>query len=273
MAETAAVVPQEVTEVAAGSPSTGAGQESAGVDSAQVSKGNQNLCTDAKERSPQTSTENKASSTPKGGSPAARDKAGQPGAENSMPGEDTAGGTQQTLAISTEGDKAAGAGAAGGETESADAETDSRAPDPQPGAVQSMIINWEEAMAQVGGDGEFLNEVLGDLLTEAIAAEEEIMTSINDNVFESVMKSAHRVKGSASYLCCERLKEASFILQQAGAAGIGCTNPESQWERIQELFHNFRRAIEEVKAEVAASGGAPTTPGDAPTTSGGGKGV
>jgi len=36
------------------------------------------------------------------------------------------------------------------------------------------IIDWEEAMTQVGGDEEFLNEVLQDLLTESATAEQEI---------------------------------------------------------------------------------------------------
>lgn len=36
------------------------------------------------------------------------------------------------------------------------------------------IINWEEAMNQVGGDKDFLDEVLADLLTESQTAQEEI---------------------------------------------------------------------------------------------------
>ena len=36
------------------------------------------------------------------------------------------------------------------------------------------VINWEEAMNQVGGDKDFLDEVLADLLTESQNAKDEI---------------------------------------------------------------------------------------------------
>ena len=36
------------------------------------------------------------------------------------------------------------------------------------------VINWEEAMNQVGGDRDFLDEVLADLLTESQTAKDEI---------------------------------------------------------------------------------------------------
>ena len=36
------------------------------------------------------------------------------------------------------------------------------------------IINWDEAMNQVGGDRDFLDEVLADLLAESANAQEEI---------------------------------------------------------------------------------------------------
>lgn len=36
------------------------------------------------------------------------------------------------------------------------------------------VINWEEAMNQVGGDRDFLDEVLADLLAESQTAQEEI---------------------------------------------------------------------------------------------------
>lgn len=41
------------------------------------------------------------------------------------------------------------------------------------------VINWEEAFNQVGGDKDFLNEVLDDLLTESAAAQEEISKKMN----------------------------------------------------------------------------------------------
>jgi len=44
-------------------------------------------------------------------------------------------------------------------------------------ASRKLVIDWEEAMVQVGGDEEFLGEVLGDLLSESKTAEDEISKS------------------------------------------------------------------------------------------------
>ena len=114
-----------------------------------------------------------------------------------------------------------------------------------------QVINWEEAMNQVGGDREFLDEVLQDLLAEAGTAEDEISSAIRNRDFSQIMKAAHRIKGSASYLCCEALKEASFKLQEAGHAGTQANANESQLlQKIEDLFDDFEVCLRELRSEI-----------------------
>jgi HPt (histidine-containing phosphotransfer) domain-containing protein len=113
------------------------------------------------------------------------------------------------------------------------------------------IIDWDEAMVQVGGDREFLNEVLQDLLAESRTAEEEIGEAIKISDFSGVMKAAHRIKGSASYLCCEALRDISLKLQDAGHNGTTSPkDPEQLLAQIDVLFEHFVECLKALRTEI-----------------------
>lgn len=68
------------------------------------------------------------------------------------------------------------------------------------------------------------------------------------------MKAAHRIKGSASYLCCEELKDRALKLQDAGHAGT--TQPEKGAElmaNIEVLFAEFQEALKKLVAAIHES--------------------
>ena len=108
-------------------------------------------------------------------------------------------------------------------------------------------------MNQVGGDRDFLDEVIQDLLNEADSAQNDIAEGINEKDFSKVMKAAHRIKGSASYLCCEALREISLKLQEAGHEGTkpDC-NKDFTMGLISELFAVFQKSLDELKTEIAS---------------------
>lgn len=108
-------------------------------------------------------------------------------------------------------------------------------------------------MEQVGHDEEFLNEVLGDLLSEAKTATEEIADGIKERNFSEVMKAAHRIKGSASYLCCDALRDAALELQDNGHKGEkgDVTNPSKLWDHIEDLFKDYKDCLADLREEVS----------------------
>jgi HPt (histidine-containing phosphotransfer) domain-containing protein len=116
---------------------------------------------------------------------------------------------------------------------------------------KAVVLDWPEAMNQVGGDKEFLAEVLEDLTEEAKTAEEDILNAINAEDFEAIMKAAHRIKGSATYLGCAALRNSSFAIQQLGHDGgtSGC-NKEALLESIKTEYTNFLAALSDLKAEI-----------------------
>lgn len=120
-----------------------------------------------------------------------------------------------------------------------------------PSLTDLKIIDWDEAMVQVGGDREFLNEVLQDLLAESRTAEEEIGEAIKTSDFSGVMKAAHRIKGSASYLCCEALRDISLKLQDAGHDGTTSPkDPEQLLVQIDLLFEHFVECLKALRTEI-----------------------
>jgi HPt (histidine-containing phosphotransfer) domain-containing protein len=119
----------------------------------------------------------------------------------------------------------------------------------------SRTINWEEAMNQVGGDRDFLEEVLQDLMNEAETARAEIAQGIKDNDFSLISKAAHRIKGSASYLCCEDVRKVSLDMQELGHEGMqpGANHREIM-HKIESAFQDYERFIQELKDAVAKRG-------------------
>ena len=117
----------------------------------------------------------------------------------------------------------------------------------------AAIINWDEALNQVGGDTEFLEEVLNDLLAESDTALQDIGAGVAAKNFDAIMKAAHRIKGSASYLCCEKLRDVSFQLQNMGHSGIGLTDPaviDPLIIEVEALFATFQANLVELRAVI-----------------------
>jgi HPt (histidine-containing phosphotransfer) domain-containing protein len=113
----------------------------------------------------------------------------------------------------------------------------------------TKAINWKEALEQVSGDRDFLLEVLGDLLSEANTAKEDISKSITNMDFEGVKQSGHRIKGSASYLSCEVLRDIAYELQLAGDAGTRSPSTK-QMDLIRGLYRQFCDSLEDLEVEV-----------------------
>ena len=77
---------------------------------------------------------------------------------------------------------------------------------------------------------------------------------IQDKDFDNVMKAAHRIKGSTSYLCCEVMKDISLNLQLSGHDGLAISNEDeiiSTWKKINELFEKFNKSFTDLKNEIS----------------------
>lgn len=64
------------------------------------------------------------------------------------------------------------------------------------------------------------------------------------------MNAAHRIKGSASYLCCEHLKNVSLQMQEKGHAGT--LNPNDKLlNEIKKLYEEFCDCLVALQQEIS----------------------
>jgi HPt (histidine-containing phosphotransfer) domain-containing protein len=114
-----------------------------------------------------------------------------------------------------------------------------------------LAIDWTEAINQVDGDLEFLDEVLQDLIDEANTAVDDIEAGIASKEFERIMKAAHRIKGSATYLGCAAMKMSAFKIQQLGHDGISQSDSDNGLlDQIKEEYSVFVFAFKELRKEI-----------------------
>eukprot|EP00604_Paraphysomonas_vestita_P003591 CAMPEP_0174823734 /NCGR_PEP_ID=MMETSP1107-20130205/27243_1 /TAXON_ID=36770 /ORGANISM="Paraphysomonas vestita, Strain GFlagA" /LENGTH=113 /DNA_ID=CAMNT_0016047527 /DNA_START=255 /DNA_END=596 /DNA_ORIENTATION=- len=106
-------------------------------------------------------------------------------------------------------------------------------------------------MTQVGGEIDFLEEVLQDLLDEAKTAEDDIKAGIDSKDFDKIMKAAHRIKGSATYLGCEALRITAYAIQQLGHDGTKGGSPIDLWGKIDDEYALFLTALSNLRTEIA----------------------
>jgi HPt (histidine-containing phosphotransfer) domain-containing protein len=124
-------------------------------------------------------------------------------------------------------------------------------------------IDLNQALEFVGGDYEFLADVLNDLLNEVNTSEEEIQRGIDDKDFLFVMKAAHRVKGAASSLFCGPLTDVSQDLQMTAKEGIppgadkkhgefkGEARPAAElWTEVNKLFEEYQDCAKTFRREL-----------------------
>mmetsp|Transcript_33283 Transcript_33283/g.48167 ORF Transcript_33283/g.48167 Transcript_33283/m.48167 type:complete len:126 (+) Transcript_33283:58-435(+) len=115
------------------------------------------------------------------------------------------------------------------------------------------IIKWQEALEQTGNDAEFLKEVLDDLILEADEAQEAMAGCISIGNFEGIKTAAHKIKGSASYLCCEALREVSLLLQDLGHAGMNAQESAQKqlMNTVIEKFNLYKKHLIDLKLEIS----------------------
>ncbi len=111
-----------------------------------------------------------------------------------------------------------------------------------------MDFNLQNATID-GADVDFLKEVLGDLFTEIEEALVEIQNGIDNKSFPDVKAPSHRVKGSASYLGCEKVQHSAEKLQLQAMKGMESPN-DALWPEIIAEFDNFKQVCEACKAAV-----------------------
>uniref|UniRef100_A0A7S2NYG0 HPt domain-containing protein n=1 Tax=Leptocylindrus danicus TaxID=163516 RepID=A0A7S2NYG0_9STRA len=109
----------------------------------------------------------------------------------------------------------------------------------------SDVINWDEAMEQVGDDEEFLRELLGDLRMEIEAQLGKIdealrAHTLTPEMYQVVARAAHVVKGASSNLMCGQLRIASSQLELDANQSASRESLLGTYKELLVAMNNYR---------------------------------
>ena len=102
-----------------------------------------------------------------------------------------------------------------------------------------VLINYDEALERLGGDEEFLVELLGELSSQISDNLVTIEAKLTENDFEGIGRIGHGLKGASANLDVTGIAELSAQLEQRAE--------EKNIEVIQDLVSEIRRGNEQLK--------------------------
>jgi PAS domain S-box-containing protein len=111
-----------------------------------------------------------------------------------------------------------------------------------PGGAEPEALDWEHALASVGGDRELLREVAGLFLDTCPQWLHALRQSLAKRDADTVHRLAHTLKGSAAQLGAGRLTTAAAHLEAlAGEAGLA--GADDAFEALEREFDQLRPTL------------------------------
>lgn len=105
-----------------------------------------------------------------------------------------------------------------------------------------LPINRTEALERIGGDPDFLKELLGIYEEEFLLRIKELRRVVNGKEFTAIRELGHSLKGSSANLSLPGLQQAALGLETAGQAQdieqarSALTSLEKEFERLKKFL-------------------------------------
>lgn len=106
----------------------------------------------------------------------------------------------------------------------------------------SLPINRAEALERIGGDPEFLQELLGIYSEEFLLRAKELRSAVSGKSFSAIQDLGHTLKGSSANLSLPGLQKAALDLEMAGRdkdlqkAKDSLASLEKEFERLKKFL-------------------------------------
>jgi HPt (histidine-containing phosphotransfer) domain-containing protein len=106
-------------------------------------------------------------------------------------------------------------------------------------------INRAEALERIGGDPDFLNELLGIYSDEFVLRVKELRAAVNGQEFKTIQELGHSLKGSSANLSLPVLQQAAMDIEMAGR--------EKNIQKAKNSFAELEKEFERLKEYLAQS--------------------
>lgn len=106
------------------------------------------------------------------------------------------------------------------------------------------VIDWETAIERLGGDKEFLIELLNELVEQIDQSLPDLKTAIEQKNYSDVRSIAHGLKGAAANLGADKISAKFYELETMGK--------EKKLDGALDKFNEVLQMNEELKKELAS---------------------
>jgi HPt (histidine-containing phosphotransfer) domain-containing protein len=109
----------------------------------------------------------------------------------------------------------------------------------------TLPINRAEALERIGGDPDFLKELLGIYSDEFVLKVKELRVAVNGQKFQAIHELGHSLKGSSANLSLPGLQQAATDIEMAGW--------EKDIQKAKDSFAGLEKEFERLKKHLAQS--------------------
>lgn len=110
----------------------------------------------------------------------------------------------------------------------------------------SFPIDKAEALERIGGDEEFLNELLQIYREEFTRRYAELEKAIEEKDFQSIKENGHSLKGASANLSLPALREAAYEMEMAGK-NQDLTSAKNALIKLKDEFDRLEKFLSEQK--------------------------
>ena len=82
--------------------------------------------------------------------------------------------------------------------------------------ISDTIIDYKSALERIGGDQEFLDELLGIYIEEFTSSIGALGKALLEKDFKSIQEIGHSLKGSSANLSLLQLRDQAYLIEKAG---------------------------------------------------------
>ncbi len=111
--------------------------------------------------------------------------------------------------------------------------------------MQEKLLDFEMAMERLGGDKEFLVELLGELIQQVDESLPEIKQAVQTKKFAELRSLAHGLKGASANLNADRMAAALKRLEDMGQDG-SVDGAEEYIELVEVANNQLREYLQNI---------------------------
>ena len=112
--------------------------------------------------------------------------------------------------------------------------------------LSQPILDYKSALERIGGDREFLDELLVIYIEEFAISVGTLDKALQEQNFTSIQEVGHSLKGSSANLSLLQLRDQAYLIEKAGR--------ESDFSLAEQSTAQLKREFQRLEEHLAGTG-------------------